>query len=165
MENFDIKQQLVSVASHLANAGDGVQFTIVSTGLDITVEAKVGPGRIVINCGHGYSLAPLEAIAAISQGEESYAASLPGGDLAVCAWHMAKKALATLELGVEAIYVELYKGRSTALTLATFEGKRQLVAEFANSDVRLTFPAAEYDSYETYLNLVTHLYCKIQNYC
>ena len=69
MEQFDIKQQLGAVAGHVASAGEGARFTIVSTGLDITVEVKVGAGRIVINCGDGYSLAPLEAIAAISRGE------------------------------------------------------------------------------------------------
>ena len=165
MENFDIKKQLAAVATHVANAGEGAKFTIVSTGLDITVEVKVGAGRIVINCGDGYSLEPLEAVAAISRGEESYAAKLHGGDLAICAWHMAKPNLVLLELGVEAIYVELYQSRSTSLTLATLEGKRQLVAEFANSEARLTFPAAEYDSYEEYFALISHLYCKVQDYC
>ena len=165
MEQFDIKQQLASVAAHVANAGEGAQFTIVRTDLDITVEVKIGRGRLVINCGQGHSLAPLEAIAAISRGEESYATSLPGGDLAICAWHMAKTTMVLLELSVKAIYVELYQTRSTALTLATFEGKRQLVTEFANSDARLIFPAEEHDSYGAYFILINQLYCKIQNYC
>lgn len=165
MEQFDIKQQLQAVAAHIASAGEGAEFTIVRTGLDITVEVKVGRGRLVINCGEGYSLSPLEAVAAISRGDESSASQLPGGDLAVCAWHMAKSTLLLLELGAEAIYVELYQSRSTALTLATFEGQRQLVAEFANSDARLVFPAAEYDSYVLYFGLISQLYCKIQNYC
>ena len=165
MEQFDIKQQLGAVAGHVASAGEGARFTIVSTGLDITVEVKVGAGRIVINCGDGYSLAPLEAIAAISRGEESHAAQLHGGDLAICAWHMAKANLVLLELGVEAIYVELYQSRSTALTLEMLEGKRQLVAEFANSNAKLVFPAEEYNSYGEYFALISHLYCKVQDYC
>ena len=93
MEQFDIKQQLQAVAAHIASAGEGAEFTIVRTGLDITVEVKVGRGRLVINCGEGYSLSPLEAVAAISRGDESSASQLPGGDLAVCAWHMAKSTL------------------------------------------------------------------------
>ena len=165
MEQFDIKQQLASVAAHVANAGEGAQFTIVRTDLDITVEVKIGAGRIVINCGEGYSLAPLEAVAAISRGEEKYAASLNGGDLAICAWHMAKANLVLLELSSAAIYVELYQSRSTALTVEMFEGKYQLVAEFANSNAKLVFPAEEYDSYGEYFALISHLYCKVQDYC
>lgn len=165
MEQFDIKQQLAAVAVHVANAGDGAQFTIVSTGLGITVEVKVGAGRIVINCGDGYSLAPLEAVAAISRGDESGAALIPDGDLAMCAWHMAKANLVLLELSSAAIYVELYQSRSTALTIEMFEGKRQLVAEFANTNAKLVFPATEYDSYGEYYALISHLYCKVQDYC
>ena len=78
---------------------------------------------------------------------------------------MAKANLVLLELGVEAIYVELYQSRSTALTLEMLEGKRQLVAEFANSNAKLVFPAEEYNSYGEYFALISHLYCKVQDYC
>lgn len=161
MENFDIVSRMKGIAGHAARAGDNTACTIKLAGLDLTVEVKVGSGRIIVACGCDYDLDPLEAVIAASRGEVDEARP-DVGELASLAWSMASAMPLTVEVAEEAVYLEIDNSRSTALTAHTVEGVRCVVVEFANSAAKYVFPIQDQDSYKTYVADIKGLYRMIQ---
>lgn len=161
MENFDIVTRMRTIGALVARAGGDAACTIKLAGLDLTVELRVGSGRIIVNCGSDYNLDPLEAVIAASRGEVD-ATSPDVGELASLAWELASTMPLTVEVGEEAIYLEIDNSRSTALTISTVEGTCSVVVEFANSTAKYVFPVQDQDAYKAHKALIVGLYRMIQ---
>lgn len=159
-QQFNRTARLAQVNEILDTAGESVECKVMYSGPDITVEVITSKGKIIVECGEGYTLEPLRAIVMASDNKLSYLSQLEFERIAMCAWHMAIQMPLTLELTDNAIFIEIKKSRSTVMSLVTFEGIQHLSVEFPNTQGKYLFPASDRESYKEYIDEVICLYIR-----